>query len=230
MKNLKLFSNTDSLDAWRFGDNYATPNIVLLNDEVQIDVQGLPYDNKLLYLESSGTSYIDTEFYPTQNSRCIVQGQIMNGLYPDCVGTLQGSAKRFQVVAIYQGNFHMGVGNGWKNIKSVDNDIHTFDVSGNGIIKLDDATYNMSTDGNAYNTEYTFSCPYSLLLFATNNNGIKYSYQFRIYSCQIYENNTLLFDLIPVKKDGVGYLYNKVTKQLLGNSGSGDFILGPDTI
>jgi len=38
MKNLKLFSNTDLLDAWRFGDNYATPNIVLLNNEVQIDV------------------------------------------------------------------------------------------------------------------------------------------------------------------------------------------------
>jgi hypothetical protein len=38
MKNLKLFSNTDSLDAWRFCDNYVTPNIVLLNNEVQIDV------------------------------------------------------------------------------------------------------------------------------------------------------------------------------------------------
>lgn len=228
MKNLKNFTNTDSLDAWRFNDNYVTPNVVLLNNEVQINVQGLPYDNKLLYLESSGTNFIDTAFYPTQNSRCVVQGQIMNGSYPDCVGTLSGSSKRFQVVAIYQGYFHMGVGNGWKNIKSVDNDIHTFDVSGNGIIKLDDATYNMSTDGNAYNTESTFRCPYSLLLFATNNNGIRYSNQFRLYSCQIYENNTLLFDLIPVKKDGVGYLYNKVTKQLLGNNGTGNFILGPD--
>lgn len=231
MKNLKLFSNTDSLVAWRFSDNYATPNIVLLNNEIQLNVQGLPYDKELLYLESSGTSYIDTQFYPTQNSRCVVQGQIMHGLYPDCVGTLNGSSERFQVVAIYQGCFHMGVGNGWKNLKSVDNDIHTFDVSGNGIIKLDDATYNMSTDGNAYNSQSTFTCPYSLLLFATNNiNGFTCSYQFRIYSCQIYENDILLFDLIPVKKDGVGYLYNKVTKQLLGNDGTGAFVLGPDKI
>jgi len=38
MKNLKNFTNTDSLDAWRFNDNYVTPNVVLLNNEVQINV------------------------------------------------------------------------------------------------------------------------------------------------------------------------------------------------
>jgi len=127
----------------------------------------------------------------------------------------------------------MGVGNGWKNIKSADNDIHTFDVSGNGIIKFDDTTYNINNEGNANNTLNSFNClPYSLLLFAMNDlgNDKKYSYQFRVYSCQIYENDILLFDLIPVKKDGVGYLYNKVTKQLLSNSGSANFILGHDKI
>lgn len=72
MKNLKNFTNTDLLDTWKFSDNYVTPNVVLLNDEVQINVQGLPYDNKLLYLESSGTNFIDIAFYPTQNSRCVV--------------------------------------------------------------------------------------------------------------------------------------------------------------
>ena len=124
----------------------------------------------------------------------------------------------------------MGVGNGWKNIKKVDNEIHIFDISGNGIIRLDDDTYNINNEGNTNNTSSSFKCPYSLLLFAANDHGIKYSDQFRIYSCQIYENNILLFDLIPVKKNGVGYLYNKVTNQLLSNSGSGNFILGPDKI
>lgn len=137
----------------------------------------------------------------------------------------------------------MGVGDGWKNIKSVDNEIHIFDISGNGIIRLDDVTYNINTEGDWQNTLSSFNCqPYSLLLFAMNNKDVINDYgvmndynkacsnQFRIYSCQIYENNILLFDLIPVKKDGVGYLYNKVTRQLLSNSGSGDFILGPDKI
>jgi hypothetical protein len=38
MKNLKNFTNTDSLNTWKFSDNYATPNVVLLNNEVQINV------------------------------------------------------------------------------------------------------------------------------------------------------------------------------------------------
>jgi hypothetical protein len=35
-------------------------------------------------------------------------------------------------------------------------------------------------------------------------------------------------DLIPVRKDGVGYMYDKVSGNLLGNSGTGDFVIGPD--
>ena len=35
-------------------------------------------------------------------------------------------------------------------------------------------------------------------------------------------------NLIPVRKDGVGYMYDTVSGQLFGNIGTGNFILGPD--
>ena len=35
-------------------------------------------------------------------------------------------------------------------------------------------------------------------------------------------------DLIPVRVGQVGYMYDKVSGQLFGNVGTGDFGLGPD--
>lgn len=50
----------------------------------------------------------------------------------------------------------------------------------------------------------------------------------RIYSFSVYLHDALVLDLIPVKDNGVGYMYDKVSGQLFGNSGSGSFILGND--
>ena len=41
-------------------------------------------------------------------------------------------------------------------------------------------------------------------------------------------NNQLLFDGIPVRAGQVGYLYDRVSGQLFGNSGTGSFVLGND--
>ena len=49
-----------------------------------------------------------------------------------------------------------------------------------------------------------------------------------IYACQIYEGDTLVRDFIPVRKGTTGYMYDKVSGNLFGNSGTGDFVLGND--
>ena len=50
----------------------------------------------------------------------------------------------------------------------------------------------------------------------------------RLYSCKIWVDGVLLRDMIPVRLGQVGYLYDKVSGQLFGNDGTGNFILGPD--
>lgn len=35
-------------------------------------------------------------------------------------------------------------------------------------------------------------------------------------------------DLVPVRKNGIGYMYDRVSRKLLGNLGTGAFIIGPD--
>ena len=41
-------------------------------------------------------------------------------------------------------------------------------------------------------------------------------------------NGTVERKLIPVRKDGVGYMYDVVSGELLGNAGTGTFTIGPD--
>lgn len=51
---------------------------------------------------------------------------------------------------------------------------------------------------------------------------------YRLYYFKLWKAGDLILDLIPVRKDNIGYLYNKVTGKLLDNVGTGKFILGPN--
>ena len=50
----------------------------------------------------------------------------------------------------------------------------------------------------------------------------------KCYYAEFISNGIQICNLIPVRKDGVGYMYDRVSGQLFGNSGTGNFILGPD--
>lgn len=51
----------------------------------------------------------------------------------------------------------------------------------------------------------------------------------QIYGFKIVDDNSnTILDLIPVRVGTTGYLYDKISGQLFGNSGTGDFVLGPD--
>lgn len=63
-------------------------------------------------------------------------------------------------------------------------------------------------------------------LFATDNGN--YGFTGRVYACKAYKNGSLVLDLIPVRVGQVGYMYNKVNGDLLGNSRYGSFTIGPD--
>lgn len=44
----------------------------------------------------------------------------------------------------------------------------------------------------------------------------------------IWDGDILVLDLIPVRKGNVGYMYDRVSGQLFGNQGTGEFVLGKD--
>lgn len=50
----------------------------------------------------------------------------------------------------------------------------------------------------------------------------------RIWKFSIVHGNVVVRDFIPVRVGTTGYMYDKVSGQLFGNEGTGEFILGPD--
>lgn len=50
----------------------------------------------------------------------------------------------------------------------------------------------------------------------------------RFHSLVWTKGGDVVLDLIPVRKGGEGFVYDRVSGRLMGNSGTGRFILGPD--
>ena len=87
-------------------------------------------------------------------------------------------------------------------------------------------------NGEKYNTR-TFSSPFgsssSEVYLFSGVNASRPSSNFYCHSLMLFNNaDNKIRDLIPVRVGNVGYMYDKVSRQLFGNSGTGDFILGPD--
>lgn len=76
-------------------------------------------------------------------------------------------------------------------------------------------------------TAKTFTSSYNVILFGLNNGGSLVRGSSKIGKTFITDGTTTL-DLIPVRVGTVGYMYDKISGQLIGNAGTGSFILGPD--
>ena len=73
----------------------------------------------------------------------------------------------------------------------------------------------------------SFTTIQNALLFRVN--GVNGVIPLIIYSLQWRRNNNLLLDLIPVRKNGIGYMYDRISGQLFGNAApSGSFTYGND--
>jgi len=81
---------------------------------------------------------------------------------------------------------------------------------------------NSTLTGSAYNAS---SGEFVLLRIPNESNCIG-----KLYGSKVYINSVLVRDLIPVRVGQVGYMYDKVTGRLFGNSGTGSFILGKDRL
>ena len=49
-----------------------------------------------------------------------------------------------------------------------------------------------------------------------------------VANVKIYSEGELIMDLIPVRIADRGYMYDLISGTVFGNSGTGDFLLGPD--
>lgn len=173
-----------------------------------------PYARRIEYLESTGTQWIDTElgYFPEFEIGAVV---------PDAVG-----------------NNTLGIDQSWKLGRhsaaepvwgaSLNNRSYATSVSC--------GTYaDMSYHGTTFKCNSdTITVPANqyvsgtMVLFSTGV-ALPSAYPLKLYYCRLFDQNgNLVRSFVPCRILDVGYLWDEVEGKFYGNSGTGDFVLGPD--
>ena len=154
----------------------------------------------LKYIESTGTQWIDTMVVPNANTEIVTQYQLTAMPTDEHKGYVfgeWGNAGRLQFAHQANGKGFFGFGeqagyDGSTVDLANDLDIHVVAYM-NGVFTV---------DGNFKKELKTWGgAPVSLWLFACNGNGSPSANSIgclRIYSCQIYDGETLVRDFVPV--------------------------------
>lgn len=178
------------------------------------------------YIQSDGAQYIDTGFKPNQDTRVIGDMQFMTNT-SDRESALFG----YRVaVNSQQYNFYQYNGTMRSPYNNSVGDTTTLSTDKISIDKNKNVT---SINGVVIsNVSYaSFQCGGNMYLFGLNLNGSLSATQGsrRIYTCKIYDNDTLIRDFIPCKNpDGIIGMYDIVNSQFYQNSGSDEFIAGDE--
>ena len=179
---------------------------------------------QLEYIQSTGTQYIDTLFNPTQNTQLVLDAAFLGSAGTNVAGVRNNSidtTNRFGIISFGSAS-KLGAFFRDSSIQVVtfDNNRHLYDLSKDGLV-FDGTSYGGANTGS-------FACTYSLTLFAWNNGADGVTCNLcKVYSCQIYDNGTLVRDFVPCQTAGgeIG-LWDDVNSVFYGNVGTGTFVGG----
>lgn len=196
----------------------------------------LPYDAQVEWLQSDGNQYIDTGIKLNGTVRIVTDAQMLQ------VNTSAALFGTFLSAGRYGVRFNSGShklylyygGSGTYDDQRCTN------YQGDSFY-LQRKTYdfaNVVTIGGETQTRaagtsvVTFSSDENIYSFAINANALSAGTfapcKAKKWSEKIYVNDVLVRDYIPVRKNGVGYFYDKVSGDLFGNSGTSVFTYGND--
>lgn len=189
-----------------------------------IDPSVLPYDAEVEYLESSGTQWINTGIKPTNtlSFSCTFDNPNNSGAgngYGNVFGSrIASNSNEYQLTKFGSGSVSVGKRNSGKRFNT--SGIHTVTFDGGTTITVDGTTSTITKASIQENIG-------NIVLFGISQGASTSATQLqagKIYSCSFGS----LRDFIPVRKNGVGYMYDRVSGELFGNSGTGSFTYGND--
>lgn len=184
------------------------------------------------YIENTSSAYINTGFKPNQDTRITCEMQCVTSTNSVLHFGTGGWDKVNGMWLTYEtgvnGTLHISwLGKTvWSTYSSVHGDYnrHTYDWNKNNIYK----------DGVlvASNTYANYSCPDNLAIFTTILNGTSYETSLkmlgRVYWFKIYDNGTLVRDLVPCVRDSdnIAGAYDLVNDTFYGSGNSNRFVAG----
>lgn len=203
-------------------------------------VLGQDKPKPIKYLESTGLAYIDTGIIPDVNTGIQISysGVYKNNVNVDdfyIVGLRNDSGNTRWVIAKSGSNpaYYYGYGN-YAHLPYARSYNVQYTISLNYLNnrKLTlHKTENINLEYEEINLPNTlsFTPAYNIRIFGSAGVNASYSKAAgKMYFVKISQNNNIIMDLIPVRVGNSGYMYDKISGQLFGNSGTDEFVLGPD--
>lgn len=198
---------------------------------VSQDGDDSPYDAEVEYIEGTGTQYIDTEIYCMKNYafEFVISVPYEGVPYEDWFGGSNSDSQRgwrfrrnnkTEQVLFSIGNRYTSSG-----VTMSKNTPHEITMSGDGVGTIDGEAVTMTGYPLAFDQSVM------LYLFAYSKNNTPYRIgKARFYSFRCFDTDSglLVRDFVPVRKSGFGYMFDRVSGELFGNMGSGEFLIGPD--
>lgn len=178
------------------------------------------------YVQSDGGAHwIDTGFKPNQNTGIIAKFQL-----------LSSTANQTPIYARTSMNvaaFGVFIDANSKWVADYGTNRFTGTISAQSLINLnfDKNIVKFNNESHTFDTQ-TFQSNSNLTIFGRNTGGtVQYTAKMKLYSCEIYDNGTLIRNFIPCKNSSsVVGLYDIVNNKFYTNVGTGGvFTAGPET-
>ena len=176
---------------------------------------------RLEYIQSTGTQYVDTLFKPNSNTKFVVDLQISNN---SChVFGARTSYLKKALCLFWKSNSAAAI-----QVSNTQFDAGAFDETARHKVTM--TATELYMDGNlqkSYSTDY-FQCEQNAWLMSCYSSSASEYASGKLYSCQIYDNGTLIRDYIPCQTTaGEIGLWDDVNSVFYGNAGTGTFTAGP---
>lgn len=187
--------------------------------------QLLPYDAEIEYLESSGKQWIDTGLVFKSNLH-ILFSVIYNNYGSNLLEAWGCNSNDYEVLWGLSGSSRFYFGGGYSDyhepIQGTEYNMDYDFTVGNMVAKVNGEVVR-STQGTQPNRSL------KICIFALDDKSTQIlPYKAKHKAFKIYDDNILVRDFVPVRVGQVGYMYDKVSGQLFGNNGTGNFTLGND--
>lgn len=178
------------------------------------------------YIQSSGTQYINSGFIPKATTRTIMKAEPMSwSAWSAFFGTRNATsptASQAYIAAVPAATLYRSDYFGSSLTAETPTIMQITNI---------DKNKNICSFNNIMitNTSSTVNATTNMFLLALNDVGTaKYFLSAKLYSCKIYDGDTLVRDFIPIKTTTNIYgLWDKVNKVFYPNAGTGTFTAGP---
>lgn len=186
-----------------------------------LGVRLMPYDAEVEFIASNGQQWIDLQTKPDLSTKIYID-VVAESSHPNIIATDFNTNIGIHITNWGVGSWAVFFGNkGYIPLQGRE------PVALNVLTTISIDRESVTFNGSKWDIGATSMSGDSLMLLY-NAWDLFQGEISRVYNCKVLNGDTLVRDFIPVRIGDVGYMFDKVSRRLFGNSGTGKFILGAD--